>query len=102
MICKNNYEDTPDKKEHIANDTREQEEGIIMLMLGDTKRIKPTATSLDASKYGKRTSHCLVRNERLPQVRPPWQKVAQVGTTKFIHTLPTNICSGTEKIYFFS
>jgi hypothetical protein len=30
MICENNYENTSDKKEHIANDTPEQEEGGII------------------------------------------------------------------------
>jgi hypothetical protein len=84
MTCDNSYENTPDKKQHIANDTPRREEGSIICMLGDTKRIKPTSPSAkiysndeerrrdNTSKYGERTSRCLGWTERLPQTRPPW------------------------------
>jgi hypothetical protein len=68
-------------------------------MLSDTKRIEPTSPSAElcssdeesrrdnTTKYGERTSHCLVRNARLSQIRSPWKKAIQDGTIKLdIHT----------------
>jgi hypothetical protein len=51
ITCEDSYENTPDKKEHIANDTPRQEEGSITRMLGDIKHIEPT---LPSAEFGSR------------------------------------------------
>jgi hypothetical protein len=47
ITCEDSYENTPDTKEHIANDTPRQDKGSITRMLGDTMRIEPTLQSAE-------------------------------------------------------